>query len=108
MRHSFEQIRNQVTGDSTYYTGAPLALQEYGTIAGGAEGQQYSGSMVEGSGAEYASSGDWAKYYDVDYACDYYHNFRQGYRENPLLSSRPRPEACCLYLSSACNYTPGG
>eukprot|EP00903_Cladosiphon_okamuranus_P013484 g12559.t1 len=68
---------SQVTGDSTYYAGVQLALQEDCPFAGGDEGQQYGGTMVEGGAAEYASSGDWAKYYDADYACDYYHNFRQ-------------------------------
>lgn len=67
-----------MTGDSAYYAGAPLALQEDGAYDEDAEGQQYDGTMVEGSGAEYPSSGDWTKYYDADYQCDYYHNFRQA------------------------------
>lgn len=70
---------HQVTGDCAYYAGAQLALQEGGTFAGGGEGQQHGGTMIEGGAAEYASSGDWTKYYDADYACDYYHNFRQVY-----------------------------
>lgn len=67
--------RQKVTGDSTYY-GEPLLALQGGGADGGAEEQTYDGVMVEGSGAEYSSSGDWTKYYDAEYACDYYHNYR--------------------------------
>jgi len=67
-----------VTGDSAYYGEPPLALQADGA-AGGEEGQQYDGAMVEGGGYA-ASSGDWTRYYDAEYGCDYYHNFRWAFR----------------------------
>lgn len=53
-----------------------LALEGDGANTDGEE-QSYGGVMVEGSGAGYSTSwGDWTKYYDAEYAVDYYHNFR--------------------------------
>lgn len=70
-------MRQKVTGDSTYY-GEPLLAPQGGGAAGSAEGQTCDGVMVEGSGAEYATCGGWTKFYDAEYACDYYHNYRQA------------------------------
>lgn len=54
-----------------------LALQGDGANTDGEE-QNYGGVMVEGSGAGHSTSwGDWTKYYDAEYAVDYYHNFRR-------------------------------
>lgn len=70
-----------MTGDSTYYYGEPPLALHGESAAGGEEGQQYDGTMVTGSGTEYACSGDWTRYYDADYDADYYHNFRQAFVE---------------------------
>ena len=34
-------------------------------------------SVEGGGGAEYDPAGEWAKYFDAEYAVDYYHNFRR-------------------------------
>ncbi|CAM9136065.1 unnamed protein product, partial [Pylaiella littoralis] len=80
---------SQITGDSTYYGEPLLALQGDGA-AESAEGQSYGGVMVEGYRAEYASCGDWTKYYDAEYACDYYHNYRRTQYDRPDGFQTPR------------------
>ncbi|CAM9343847.1 unnamed protein product [Ectocarpus fasciculatus] len=69
---------SQVTGDSSYfYSGEPMLALEGDDANTDGEEQSYGGIMVEGSGAGYSTSwGDWTKYYDAEYAVDYYHNFR--------------------------------
>lgn len=96
--HSCTTTRQKITGDSTYYGEPLLALQGDGA-AESAEGQSYGGVMVEGCRAEYASCGDWTKYYDAEYACDYYHNYRRVWRKiNDLCCAADHAAFFCVFV----------
>lgn len=55
----------QETGESTY--DKPSAVDGVGG----------------GGGAAYEAAGEWAKYFDAEYAVDYYHNFRRVLKHAP-------------------------